>query len=180
VDRLSRSRVASRHEADYQEFRALERFGAFLKVRMPEMNFLVVTLPWNHAGDTCISIKLSKDAPKTSKMTERRILLNTRSIRRFGWDELLNIPSTRFKIDPRSETSETGTNAKFWLEDCARIDDMAYMTRQELRSKGHNFNPRPDTLIKQARANAARRTREAEGRKKRERNAQATLEALAT
>lgn len=164
----------------YQEVRALERFGAFLKVRMPEMNFLVMTLPWNHGGDTYISIKLLKDAPKTSMMTERRALLNTRSIRRFGWDELLDIPPTRFKIDPRSETSETGKYAKFSLKDCARIDDMAYMTRQELRSKGHNVNPRPDTLINQAKANAARRTREAEDRKERERNAQATLEALAT
>jgi hypothetical protein len=163
----------------YQEIRALERFGAFFILRMLEMKFLIRTLPREEGGSVHISIKLLKDAPKQSKMTEHRILHNTRSLRIFTWDELLEIPPTRFKIDPRSETSETGEYAKFSLEDCARIDDMAYMTRKELRSKGCHANPRPDTLIHQDKANAVRRAREEHEHKEREENTQANIAALA-
>jgi hypothetical protein len=100
-----------------------------MMVRMPKMKLLVLTLPYTQNGYTFASIILLQDPPKMSKMTEEQVLLNSRSVRRFDWDDLLSVPPSRFKIDLHSKTSEAGVYHKHLPEDCAKIDNLGYITK---------------------------------------------------
>jgi hypothetical protein len=155
-----------------QEVRASVRFGAFLVVRIPQLSFLVLELPYAMYGRAYARVKVTEHAPK---VRDGEILLNSRAIRHAAtWNELHDVSIKHFEIDSNCPTSEM---ASFGLlpKDMKKIDTIGYQTRGELYRKNIHQTPSVDTMIIAARENMMAHERMAQEARARKKNTETTL-----